>query len=321
MDIEKFAKRIGYIFSFIGGLLLIIQAFAPNEFNNSSLDFILMVLKNGIVELIVILFIGLLILYYKKLWSKIKAHSSLRHWLLGTLALLILINFNNLKSFTIARYYHYSNITKAYKYQFYDKISENLNSIDYHTAIKNIDKIISFYPEEELHLGSLRKSLIGRIAYSQQIISFKEIATVVEINEKGDSIINKNRLARLIQSFSIYPHEKYEDLLIIANGILKKALSEFETNYNVNNPKYKDFILQKYDWFVFDDNLSNSLKYRNIEKKDFLQDMLTTNTKNENIEFLNNQWGLWLIEEKINWKQNLYFCSDYKTAANILYRQ
>jgi hypothetical protein len=320
MDIEKFAKRIGYIFSFFGGLLLIIQAFAPNEFNNSSLDFILTVLKNGIVDLIVILFIGLLILYYKKLWDKIKTHNSIKYWILGTLAILLLVNFNHLKSFPIARYYHYSNITKAYKYQFYDKISENLNSIDYLTAIKNIDKIISFYPEEELHLGSLRKSLIGRIDYSQQIFSLKETVTVVEINENGDSIINKNKLVRLLQSFSIYPHKKYEDQLVIANKVLKKALSEFETNYNISGPDYQDFILQKYSWLVFDDNLSNSLKYRNIEKRDFLHDMLTTNTKNENIEFLNNQWSLWLIEEKINWKENLYFCSDYKTAANILYK-
>lgn len=315
MNIEKFSKNIGYVFTFFAGLLLIIQAFAPTELKNNNLDFILTVLKNGIVELVLIFLVGLLILNYKNIIRKIKDSSPVKYWILGTIVIIFILNISNFKSFAIARYYHYSNISKAYKYQFYDKISKNLNDVDFHSAIRNIERLISIYPEEEYHVGSLKKSLRGRLEYSQNIYPLNE-TSVIEVSEDGDSIINKNKLMRLLQAFSLYPHNKYEEQLRSTSVVLKKAFFEIEKKYNTNNPEFLDFLLHKYDWLIFDEDLSASLKYRNIAKRTYLNDVLSNNSKDDNIKFFKSQSKYGLIEEKINWKKHFHVCADYKTAAN-----
>jgi len=301
MDFDKNSKKIGTIFSFLAAIFLFIQGFAPDEIENKNIDFVIAVLKNGIFELVVLLVVGLFLYKYRLFEKWIFPTKEKKILLIITLLITAGLNFNNLKNLARARAFHYLNIGNAHKYQLYESISKNLNTGEFNSAVKKIEKVISFYPDEKYGLNYLRKQLIGSSDYAQNFYKISD-NKVIQKSENGNEIINRTELIQLIISYSIYPHPKYEDDLTLAKNKIDKILNQIivlhpEFLKNPASKKAKQFIKQ-YNWFLCDNEIQHVLKQRKIDETKYLLDFFRKHSKEESIEILKKKWFFKIIEDQ-----------------------
>ncbi len=299
MNFDIVIKRAGILFSFISGLLLVIQALAPDAIKSNNYDFIITVLKNAIPELILLFVLGLIFYKLDVLKQKLTNYKYKRILLILVL-IFTLVNYNNFRNILRARYFHYTHIEDAHKKHIYSKISKDLKSAEYFSAVERIDRLIDIYPDENQFFGYLKKELTSKSKYSQKIYKVTDEKVLIK-DPINNYKVSKKHLLNLFIAHSIYPHSNYLNELKKVRLVLANELEYFSKEFDEMREDRSLMInyLKEKKWFVLDEDIEINLKNKQISLEDYFAEFLSNNSKYGCVRILENKWYFFMFDNHL----------------------
>jgi len=320
-------KLLGLIISTLGGVLLFIAGFAPNEIENKNIEFVSIVLLHSLPEILFLFVIGILLWQYsniKRLIFRITQYPYYSRNLkrkvnlvIGiTLVCFILLNLTNFYYVMRARYWHYTNIYKSHKFQYYTKISSKINEGELIEALAISNGLLKDYPDEKFKIESLNKSLELRIQNAQNHYPNEDV-----FMQQNSEVINHEKFIKLTKAYALHPNQYYEKELTKTKNILIDALEEtisLANNKNISLSE-KDKKIEELSWFLFDKSLTPDIRKENISEIEYLNNIFKNNSTQEIETLYRNFWMLDYLTKLLKWKRNVVVEMDEEYYNSMYY--
>lgn len=313
--VKKIISHIGAVTSVIGAILLFIKGFSPQKIDEGNLDFVFAVVKNGLPEIFIVLGLGLLlwkvdeiksVLIYKTNYKRYSDRLKLiaKSTLLFLVLLFVLLSYSPIYYFLRARYYHYANLDRVHRYYLYESFCVNVNDGEFSNALKVLNKLTQYYPEEEYRVTSIKNGLEMRINNSNRNLSLANIF----VNPIGNSV-TRNNLNNLLKAYSLAPNESnLVELLkakLLINTSLNVVISTAEKYKIDKKDQYLEKLIDEYSWLIFEEGLMIRIAKSKAEKIKFLEQLMNRLTIDEFKEIYSKYWYLEDLTSLENWKRNV----------------
>ena len=313
MRLKNILSRLGTIISIIGGILLFIKGFAPDEIGNKKIDFVFTIISNALPEILILLLFGLFIWSYKYIFAFFKSNVRFKNYtiilktiLINAYVLFLLIFLysfvQNLYYFSRARYYHYANIDRAHKFRLYTSFSNHVNQGSFSDALNTLTKLEDYYSEESYKIAGFKQGLEMRIVNSNQTFSLEKTFL------KGNEGFSRNNLNRLLKAYSLTPDENYLKELLVANEHVNKNLEKVlflvKSYKDTQEIQYLETLTEEYDDFAINGFVWHSKRNKKY-KIELLQRMMDNMTYEEIEKLYENYWFVEVLDDLKNWTRNV----------------